>query len=64
MAEHSINLGHHICFHDTSILAKISGYVEHIKEVIKIELHPCNMNREEGFSLRRPWKPVIQTLKE
>jgi hypothetical protein len=39
--------------------------MEHvIKEVIEIELHPDIANREEGFSLCRSRKPLIQTLKE
>jgi hypothetical protein len=54
IAEHSINLGHRIQLHNTSILAKKSRYMDHIiKEVIKIELHPNNINREDGFSLSR-----------
>jgi hypothetical protein len=35
-----------------------------IREAAEIELYPDKMNREEGFSLSRSWKPLIQTLKE
>jgi hypothetical protein len=28
------------------------------------KLYPDNMNREEGFSMGRSWKPLIQTLNE
>jgi hypothetical protein len=35
-----------------------------IREVIDIELHPNNMNREVGFCLSKSWKPLICSLKK
>jgi hypothetical protein len=35
-----------------------------IKEAIKIELQPNNINREYGFFLSRPRKPLICDLRE
>jgi hypothetical protein len=29
-----------------------------------VELHSNNMEREEGFSQSKSWKPLVQTLKE
>jgi len=50
VAKNSIKFGHHIQVHDTSILAKKSGSMEHIiREVIEIEFHLNNMKRK-GFS--------------
>jgi hypothetical protein len=50
VAEHSINLSHQ----SASILPKKSRCIDWIiKEAIEIELHPNNINREDGFSLNR-----------
>jgi hypothetical protein len=35
-----------------------------IREVIRIELHPNIMSREDGFSLRMSRKCLIRTLME
>jgi hypothetical protein len=47
VAEHSVDLGHRIQLHNTSILATKTQYMDRIiREAIEIELHPNNMNRE------------------
>jgi hypothetical protein len=43
---------------------KQDGMEHIIKEATESELHPNNMNRDEGFSLRKSWKPLLQTIKE
>jgi hypothetical protein len=60
MAEHNINLGHHIQLHHTTILSTRPGYMNHIiREAIEIELHSNNMNKEDDFTLSKSWKPLI-----
>jgi hypothetical protein len=52
VAEHSVDLGHRILFHSTSILATKTRYMDRIvREAIEKELHSNNMNREMGFCL-------------
>ncbi|XP_033606939.1 uncharacterized protein LOC117282232 [Cryptotermes secundus] len=64
VAGHSINMGHHIQFQNTSILAtKIRYMGRFIRETIEIELHPDSMNREGWFCLSKSWKPLISSLK-
>lgn len=64
-AEHSMNSGHRIHFHEISILAEKSERTERlVMETTETELHPDNMNWEKGFSLSRSWRPLVRILKE
>jgi hypothetical protein len=64
VAEYSIDQGHRIQFHNSSILATKTRYMDHIiRQAIEIELHPYNINRESGFYLSKSWKPLIGSLK-
>jgi hypothetical protein len=62
VAEHNLNVGHCIQLHNISILAKKSRYMDHIiREAIEIELHPNNINREDGLSLSKSWNLSFAT---
>jgi hypothetical protein len=64
MAEHSIDQGRRVQFHNSSILATKTRYMDNIvREAIEIELHAYNINREGGFCLIKSWKPLICSLK-
>jgi hypothetical protein len=64
VAEHSVDQEHRIQFHNSSILATKTGYMDRIvREAIEIELYPYNTNREGGFCLSKSWKPIIGSLK-
>jgi hypothetical protein len=65
IAKHSINFDHEIKFHNTKMLAHKTGYHDRlIREVIELELHTNNINREDGFTLSNSWKPLIRLLRE
>jgi predicted GIY-YIG superfamily endonuclease len=58
VAEHTTSLGHCIQFNDACIVAKKPRHMKHIiKEAIKMELHPDNMDREKHSSMSKSWKP-------
>jgi hypothetical protein len=60
MAEHSISLGHCIQLQNSTMCRYMDRM---IMEAIEIELHPNNMNREDGLHLSQSWKPLIHSLK-
>jgi hypothetical protein len=64
VAEHRIESGHRINFHETEILAETSDCMDRlVKEAIEIKLHLENLNREEWFILSKAWNPSTSLLR-
>jgi hypothetical protein len=62
VADHSIDRGHHIQFHNSSILATKTKLDRIVREAIEIVLRTYKVDRDGGFCLSKSWKSLTPAV--
>jgi hypothetical protein len=59
LAEIGFSHNHVIKFQDTRIFAIVYYMEQLIREAVELELNPNNMNRDDGLTFSRSWRPLL-----
>ena len=65
VAEHSIKNNHYMCMEQAKFIATEDHYRKsRIREVVEIEKHPKNFNKDDVLVISGIWKSLIQKLRD
>ena len=65
LSEHNIETGHQILFDKTTTIANITSYfLRKYREVIEIQKHPNNLNRDNGYNINKIWKTILPLIED
>ena len=62
LAEHAEKTNHHICIEDAKVIARIDHFHHRkLREALEIEKRSINLNRDDGWSVRRCCIPALHS---
>jgi len=64
LSEHNIEIGHQILFSKTVIVTITSYFPRKYRDIIEIQKHLKNLNRDNDYNMGRIWKTILPVIED
>jgi len=63
LSEHNIETGQQVLFDKTTTIATITYFPRKYRDVIEIQKHYDNLNRDNSYNISKIWKLILPVIK-